>query len=185
MINSIKPFEKLQFTDDYIFYKVMQNDEICKELLEHLLKLKIDHIERMDVQKELKPFYEAKGIRLDAYVKDSNRIFNIEIQQVADDELPKRSRYYSSMIDADSLLKGKGYTELAESFIVFICSKDPFKLGLPVYTFQNTCQEKKDFFYLTTKPIKSSLMPQPIRSKKMLKSEHFWIILLTENQKII
>lgn len=145
MINSIKPFEKLQFTDDYIFYKVMQNDEICKELLEHLLKLKIDHIERMDVQKELKPFYEAKGIRLDAYVKDSNRIFNIEIQQVADDELPKRSRYYSSMIDADSLLKGKDYTELAESFIVFICSKDPFKLGLPVYTFQNTCQEKKDF----------------------------------------
>ena len=34
MINSIKPFELLEFTDDYIFYRVMQNDEICKELLE-------------------------------------------------------------------------------------------------------------------------------------------------------
>ena len=144
MINSIKPFELLEFTDDYIFYRVMQNDEICKELLEHLLKVKIDHIVRQDVQKELKPFYESKGIRLDAYIKDSNRIFNIEMQQVSDDELPKRSRYYSSMIDTDSLLKGKDYTELAECFIVFICSKDPFKKGLPVYTFENMCLEDKN-----------------------------------------
>ena len=102
------------------------------------------HIVRQDVQKELKPFYESNGIRLDAYIKDSNRIFNIEMQQVSDDELPKRSRYYSSMIDTDSLLKGKDYTELAESFIVFICSKDPFKKGLPVYTFENMCLEDKN-----------------------------------------
>ncbi len=145
MISTIKPFESLEFTDDYMFYKVMQDDEICREVLEHLLKIKIDHIERQDVQKVLKPYYEAHGVRLDAYIKDSTRIVNIELQQVANDELPKRSRYYSSIIDTDSLLKGLDYTKLHESFIVFICPEDPFSKKLPVYTFKSTCQEKKDY----------------------------------------
>lgn len=145
MISTTKPFKKLEFSDDYMFYQVMQHDDICKEVLEHLLKVRIDHIERQDVQKELKPYYESHGVRLDAYIKDSKRIFNIEMQQVSKKELPKRSRYYSSMIDADSLLKGIDYTKLHESFIVFICKKDPFGLKLPVYTFKNICQENKDF----------------------------------------
>lgn len=145
MISTKKAFKKLDFTDDYMFYQVMQHDDICKEILEHLLKIRIDHIERQDVQKELKPYYESHGVRLDAYLKDSKRIFNVEMQKVSNKELPKRSRYYSSMVDADSLLKGVDYTKLHESFIVFICKKDPFGLKLPVYTFQNTCRENKNY----------------------------------------
>ena len=145
MLSTLKPFEDLDFTDDFIFYQVMQNDDICISILEHLLKVQLDHIERQEVQKELKPYYESRGVRFDAYVKDSSRIFNVEMQKVSNDELPKRCRYYSSMIDASTLLTGVDYTNLNETFIIFLCKEDPFDKGLPVYTFKTTCQEDKDF----------------------------------------
>ena len=145
MLSTLKPFEDLEFTDDFIFYQVMQNDDICISILEHLLKIRLDHIERQEVQKELKPYYESRGVRFDAYVKDSSRIFNVEMQKVANDELPKRCRYYSSMIDASTLLTGVDYTHLSETFIIFLCKEDQFEKGLPVYTFKTTCQEDKDF----------------------------------------
>ena len=140
----LKPFEELEFTDDFMFYQVMQDDSICIEILETLLKTKIDHIERKELQKELRPYYESRGVRFDAYLKDSNRIFNIEMQQVINDELPKRTRYYQSIMDTDMLLKGHDYTDLQETHIIFICKKDPIGEGLPVYTFSTTCSENKN-----------------------------------------
>ena len=144
MEKTLKPFEELEFTDDFMFYQVMQDDSICIEILETLLKTKIDHIERKELQKELRPYYESRGVRFDAYLKDSSRVFNIEMQQVINDELPKRTRYYQSILDTDALLKGHDYTELQETHIIFICKKDPLGKGLPVYTFSTTCSENKD-----------------------------------------
>ena len=68
------------------------------------------------LQKTISPLYEAKGIRLDVYVQDSNRVFDIEIQNVLEENLPKRTRYYQSIMDMDLLSKGKNYSvELAEA----------------------------------------------------------------------
>ena len=44
-------------------------------------------------------------------------------------------------MDSDNLLKGQNYNNLKESYVIFICLSDPFKLGLPVYTFKNLCEE--------------------------------------------
>ena len=44
-------------------------------------------------------------------------------------------------------MKGQDYSELKDSYILFICKRDPFKdeqkkhYGLPCYTFKNTCSE--------------------------------------------
>ena len=138
----VKPIEELTFTDDFMFGRIMQNPEICKGLLERLLEIKIDKIEYPILQKTIAPHYKAKGIRLDVYVQDSNRVFDIEIQNVIDINLPKRIRYYQSIMDVDLLLKGNDYTELKESFIIFVCKDDFFGHNLPCYTFENTCKEK-------------------------------------------
>jgi len=61
------------------------------------------------------------------------------------DDLPRRMRYYQSMIDVDSLISGSEYETLKESYIIFLCTKDPFGLNLPVYTFKTACKEAKDF----------------------------------------
>ena len=134
-----KPVEELEFTDDYMFGYVMRNPEICKELLERLLKIKIERLEYPELQKSISPYYEAKGVRLDVYVKDSDKIFDIEIQNGRKSNLGKRTRYYQSMIDIDNLLKGASYTALNESYIIFICTFDPFEKGLPHYTFKTCC----------------------------------------------
>lgn len=138
---AIKPIEELTFTDDFMFGRIMQNPEICKGLLERLLEIKISKIEYPVLQKTISPHYEAKGIRLDVYVKDSSRIFDIEIQNILDENLPKRTRYYQSMMDIDLLLKGNNYTQLKESFVIFVCKEDFFGLNLPCYSFSNICKE--------------------------------------------
>jgi predicted transposase/invertase (TIGR01784 family) len=93
------------------------------------------------LEKELTAYYEMKSVRLDVYVKDSDKIFDIEMQNQPTNYLPLRTRYYQSMIDVDNLLKGEEYSNLKESFIIFICQFDPFNENLPCYTFKNICKE--------------------------------------------
>ena len=123
-----------------MFGCIMKNEYICRSGLERLLRMKIGKIEYPTLQKSISPFYESKGIRLDVYADDS-RIFDIEMQTSITPDLGKRSRYYQSMMDSDNLLKGQNYNDLKESYVIFICLSDPFKQGLPVYTFKNTCEE--------------------------------------------
>ena len=140
----LKPIEDLTFTDDFMFGRIMQNPEICKGLLERLLEIKIEKVEYPTLQKSISPHYKSKGVRLDVYVQDSNRVFDIEIQNFLDENLPKRTRYYQSMMDIDLLLKGKNYTQLKESFVIFVCKEDYFGENMPCYFFTNTCRDKPD-----------------------------------------
>lgn len=39
-----KPFDELTITDNFIFSKVMQNKELCKQFLEMILGVKKAHI---------------------------------------------------------------------------------------------------------------------------------------------
>ena len=86
----MKPIEELTFTDDYMFGYVMRNEEICKGLLERLLGIKIQRLEFPTLQKTIAPHYESKGVRLDVYVQDSTRVFDIEIQNSLDEDRPTR-----------------------------------------------------------------------------------------------
>ena len=99
------------------------------------------------MEKAIAPYYTSKGVRLDVYLKDSDKVIDIECQANLKPALGKRTRYYQSMIDIDSLMKGEEYEKLKESYILFICKNDPFKdenekhFGLPCYTFKNICTE--------------------------------------------
>ena len=137
----MKKFEDLSFCDHYMFEKVLQNAEICKELLERLLKIKIEKLEYPEIEKAISPYYDSHGVRLDVYVKDNDKVFDIELQNAIDIDLPLRTRYYQSMIDTNNLLKGEHYSELPQSFVIFICNYDPFNLNLPCYSFANRCNE--------------------------------------------
>ena len=134
-----KPVEELSFTDDFMFGTVMKNQFICKGVIERLLHIKVGKIEYPSLQKTIAPFYESKGIRLDVYVSDPERVFDIEIQTSIPPSLPKRTRYYQSLMDVDNLLRGQSYAELKESYVIFICTQDPFGKSLPVYEFRNIC----------------------------------------------
>ncbi|MBO7486565.1 MAG: Rpn family recombination-promoting nuclease/putative transposase [Spirochaetaceae bacterium] len=140
---TIKPFEELTYHDDFMFGIVMQDKEICRESLECILDFKIDHIEYAEHQKTIEPLYTSHGIRLDVYVQDGSRVYDVEIQNTDEQDLGRRTRYYQSMIDMDSLLRGQDYSELKESIIIFLCRFDPFKKQIPCYTIKRLCEQDK------------------------------------------
>ena len=136
-------WEELSISNDFLFGKVMQNPELCKELLQRILPdLKIDHIEYPELQKNIKQDIDAKSVRLDVYVKDEKAVvYDIEMQVSDTKELPKRSRYYQSMIDLQLIDKGPYYNELNRRYVIFICPFDAFGKGRHIYTFENICKE--------------------------------------------
>ena len=114
-----------------------------------MLGVKVKKVEYPELEKTIAPYYISKGVRLDVYLKDEDKVIDVEMQSQPQEALGKRARYYQSMVDCDSLMKGDDYTKLKESYILFICKQDPFKdaseekFGLSRYTFRNVCVENK------------------------------------------
>ena len=137
-------WEQATLANDFIFYKVMRNhQEECKHLIEMLLGVKINKME-MHNEETIDLDHDKKGIRLDIFVKETNRMYDIELQVVDTKELPKRSRYYAGLMALDTLKDGEPYSMLRESHVIFICMTDIFKYGLPVYSFENLCREDNE-----------------------------------------
>ena len=59
------------------------------------------------------------------------------------DNLPKRSRYYQSLVDLELLDRGQAYDELARSYVIVICPKDLFHHGYYLYEFRNYCVQNR------------------------------------------
>ena len=145
--NYLEKWEKIGLSNNFIFNCVMSdNPDLCKKLLEILLDCKIDHIEKPVYENQFQTSIGSKGIRFDVYVKDDNNVYDIEIQTTKDRNLPKRSRYYQSVMDVSNLSPGDSYKELKKSYILFLCVFDPFGHNLPVYTFENICKEDSQIF---------------------------------------
>ena len=140
----IKPVEELKFTDDFMFSYVMRNKDICREIVRRLLKIEAREIKFPEAQKTIVPIYGGKGIRLDVYTETPDEVVDIEMQSGNYTAIAQRMRYYQSMLDTDSLLKGTPYTMLKKSYVVFLCLDDPLGHGLPVYTFETFCRENKN-----------------------------------------
>ena len=137
-----KPLEKLTIVDDFMFGAVMSDPKRCKPLLEMILGVRIRRIEYPELQKTIDKRYGSKGIRLDVYVADDmDTVYDVEIQPTSKKHLPKRIRYYHGMLDVNILKKGEDYAALKRSFVIFICTYDPFGRGRYLYTFENRCLE--------------------------------------------
>lgn len=144
--SNIKAWEDLTIADDYMFKLVMKHKHICKHLLEMILGVKIKRLVDPETEKPLKNNYESKGIRLDVYVEDDEEtVYDIEMQvrRYPEATLGRRTRYYQSVIDFDSLQAGLDYNKLKKSIIIFICPFKIFDGKRHLYTFRNICQEKK------------------------------------------
>ena len=144
---NIKSFDDLDITDPIMFGLVFSNKHIAKPFIEHLLGIKIDHLETPIPEAVLSYDAEHKGVRYDVYARETNeqgetiRSFDLEMQMVDTKERPQRARYYQSVGDGVALSKGGYYTDLKEQYIIFLCPMDIFKRGLPVYHFENRARE--------------------------------------------
>ncbi len=84
--------------------------DLCRQLLELILRVKIKKVELADKEKILDITPDGKSVRLDIYVQDSKgTVYNIEMQVAVKRNLPKCLRYYQGMIDLNSIEKGARY----------------------------------------------------------------------------
>ena len=142
-----KRYEDLTFTDDFMFCKVLENNpELCRELTSLLLDRPIGKIVLLQGQKEIRQTSDGRGVRFDVYFEDDDsQIYNIEMQPALRKDIPRRSRYYQSMIDQDHIEPGMGYDSLPNSYVIFISLNNLFPdIGLHRYTFTNKCHENPD-----------------------------------------
>lgn len=75
---------------------------------------------------------------------EQGTIYDIEMQTTDKGNLPKRSRCYQGQMDVAALEPGTDFRELPQSYIIFICTFDPFGKGLYCYTYLPVCQENGD-----------------------------------------
>lgn len=157
------PIEDVDIRDDFMFAYVIRNEEICIELLKYLLPgHQINRVEyyeldengqevlrpeqpprdvRLETQKAIAEAFNRRGVRLDAYLDDGKTIYNIEMQTTRLPALPQRARLYQAQLDINQLQRGQQYDELRPTFIIFICTFDPFGRGQYRYSFRNMCEE--------------------------------------------
>ena len=145
MTISRKPLSELNLSDNYLFANTMSNEGVCKEFLEKLLHIEIAELEIVKSEWTQEVYYDAKAVRFDIYAKDtSGQVYDIEMQNPKETNLAKRSRYYSSIIDTNEMQKGCTYDELPQTYVIFICTFDPFGDGRHIYTFENFCKENRE-----------------------------------------
>ena len=142
-----KKYEKLTFTDDFMFCKILEdNPKLCKELLELILGKKLGSLAYINRQKPIEITADGKGVRFDIYAEEDETgkgaVYDVEMQNAKKDSLPKRSRYSQSMIDLDLMDRGKKYEELNKSFVIYICNFNLWpNIGRHKYTFASLCRE--------------------------------------------
>ena len=130
----------LKISDAPMFERVMRNERVCMGVIEAILGVNVEKIEYRNEEHSLVPRLGGRGVRLDAYVSGGDRVFDVEMQNYQRGHLGMRMRYYQSVIDTTSLEPGDDYDELPESYIIFICTDDPFDKGVPRYDIERTCK---------------------------------------------
>ena len=103
-----KRYEELSIEDDFMFGKVMEDKELCRDVLQCLLEEPVGELEDVRTQREFRYTSKGKPIRLDMYTRDQKRIYDAEMQRLNHQtpenlELPRRSRFYQSTMDTDHL----------------------------------------------------------------------------------
>lgn len=93
------------------------------------------------------PVVDGRNIRLDILAKDSvGKHYNIEVQKKPEGAHIRRARFNSSMMDSRMLKTGQDFSELQDSYMVFITQTDIFGHGIPIYTINRHFEEIDDWF---------------------------------------
>lgn len=110
----------LRFSDDPMFRRVMRDEEIAKGVAGTILGKKIDAVSYVNTEQEMAAGPYCRGIRLDAYVANSEAAYDIEMQTFWQAHLGKRFRFYQSVLDSKALAPREGFSKLRGSVVAFI-----------------------------------------------------------------
>ncbi len=139
-------YESLTIKNNFMFGKIMEDPENCVGMLECLTGNTIGDDIIINSEKAVKIAVDGKGVRYDVHVQEASKnMYDAEMQQVKNKlVLPKHSRFYQELMDLGYLENGGDYASLPDSYVIFICTFDPFGRGLCCYSFENVCVDMPD-----------------------------------------
>ncbi len=139
-------YENLTLRNSFMFGKVMGKRKNSMEMIRRLTGNVLDENVTINNEKSLKIAHDSKEIRYDIFIEDSDKaMYDAEMQQRKNVKvLPKRSRLYQEMMDLGYMETGADYITLPDSYVIFICTFDPFNEGLCCYSFENICLGMSD-----------------------------------------
>ena len=158
-----RTLQELNLLDDFLFGSVLTHPGIGEEFSRVLLKV-IFHRDfgKLKVIPQ-KVFFgrdtDKHGARLDVYLEETPDDEALETATIYDVEpnlrnkaeevkaLPKRMRFYHSVIDSVSLESGMDYQSLKRVVVIMIVPFDPFGYDHMVYTVSNRIIELPDADY--------------------------------------
>lgn len=138
-----KTLQELNLTDDFLFDVATEELENCKAIIELTTGLSLKSLKWKSGQKVIHNLPGKRGVRLDFIAEsEDGRIFDVEMQNRNEGNIPKRTRFYQALIDAPILKSGeRGFDKMNPLYIIIICNYDPYGKKKYCYTFDNQCKE--------------------------------------------
>ena len=143
---NIIPLKDLNLTNRFLFDVVAEDPDAHEAMLSIILGRDVRLSEKNQTEKEFLLSPSIRSIRMDVFSLDEEEtIYNTEMQNRQTADIPKRSRYYQSLMDTSLLEVGSvDYNELNNSCIIMIMTFDLFGYGKYMYTFVPQCIEAPD-----------------------------------------
>ncbi len=132
--------------NNFMFTTVMKNKKACIKLMETIFGdehriADIRYARHPEAEKSILSDPMRRGVRLDAYFDDGKTVYDIELQRTSITDLAERARLYSSSMDIAMLDKGEGFGSMRTSYVIFLCTFDPFAKDEKVYRFSTMCED--------------------------------------------
>ena len=132
---------RLNVIDDIFFHKMVEDIEVCEEILKILLNKPDLKVVQSQVQRFLRNV-SAHSVILDVLCQDSQGdYFNVEVQKANNDNHQKRLRFNQANIDTSFVEKGITYEQLPDIYLIFISSFDIFNKGRTIYHINRVIEE--------------------------------------------
>lgn len=119
---------------DDVFFRAFIRDNIpAAELIFKIILQKENvKISKMETQRDMKNL-KGRSSEFDFSGIVDGKPADLEIENSKEDADFHRARYHSSLLDSDSLKPGQDYTDLHDSYVVFITASDVVGYGDPYY----------------------------------------------------
>ena len=130
----IEKIQQMTLMDDIFFNSFMENNKASMEYILNIIMNRYDlKVHSIRTQHTIPNLY-GRGVRFDVLATDQyGREYDFEVQNANSGATPQRARYNSNMLDLIKMNAGDEFTELPETYVIFITAKDVLGYGLPIY----------------------------------------------------
>lgn len=137
-----KAIDEFCIMDDTFMLAVFDGDKETVALLLNIILNRSDmEVIEVTAQRSYNNLLD-RSIRVDIFAKDSyGKVYDIEVQRSSEGADCRRARYHSSMIDTRLLRRGQKYSELSDSYVIFITEADVMGEGLPLYEIERVVKQ--------------------------------------------